>query len=269
MPIHTFPLDGPINLQVRIGQGSVTVDTEDDLAVATVRLEPRRNSSDLLEQTTVEMRGRTLVVSQPRQGGIFELSLFGGRRAQHGLDVHVVVPSGTAVKISTMTAPIVVAGRVGGADIAFGAADASLREVDGDLRLRYGSGSAKAVKVSGSVEVRSGSGNAQFGEIGGALNSGSGSGDLRVRVAHGAVRSRCGAGDAHLGEVHGDVDLTSGSGGMEIGLPEGMTARVDMHTGSGQLRSDLPIEDQPTSSKPAITLRARTGSGDVRLFRAA
>jgi hypothetical protein len=123
--------------------------------------------------------------------------------------------------------------------------------------------------VSGSVELRSGSGSASFGEIGGALNAGCGSGDLEVHVIRGAVRSRCGSGTARLGEVHGDVDLATGSGGLEIGLPPGVSARLDVHSGSGRVSSELPIEDAPASTTDVITVRAKTGSGDVRLFRAA
>lgn len=270
MPKHTFPIDGPINLLVRIGHGSVTVDTEDDLEQASVVIEAGKHAGDLLDQTVVMMNGRTLTVSAPRQGGIFDLPVF-GRRSGRSLDVKVVVPTGTAVKISTVTAPITVVGSIGGADLAFGAAEAGLRHVNGDLRLRYGSGTAKVVQVSGSVELRSGSGSASFGEIGGALNAGCGSGNLDVHVARGAVRSRCGSGTARLGEVHGDVDLATGSGGLEIGLPTGVTARLDIHSGSGHVTSELPVDDKPASAsaEDAITVRAKTGSGDVRLFRAA
>jgi hypothetical protein len=268
MPTHNFPLDGPINLLVRIAHGSVTVETADDLAEAQVVLDAGKHTGDLLEQTVVAMNGRTLTVTAPRQGGIFDLPVF-GRRASGGLAVRVLVPTGTAVKVSTFTAPIWITGDIGGADLAFGSGEAAVRHVDGDLRLRYGNGTAKAVEVTGSVQLRSGSGSAKFGTIGGGLTAGCGSGDLEVRVVHGAVRSRCGSGAAVLHEVHGDVDVASGSGGLEIGLPSGLSAKLDLHTGSGQVRSELPIEDHPKVAERSITLRARTGSGDVRLFRAA
>ena len=267
MPKHTFPLSGPIDLQVRIGHGSLTVEAQDDLDTAGVSIEARPHSTDLLAQTAVEMRGSTLAVVAPRQGGIFDA--LGLSRGNRGLDVRILVPSGTAVKLSTITAPIVVTGRVGDADVAFGSADAGLRHVDGDLRLRFGSGGVKVVRVTGSVQLRSGSGAAEFGEIGGALSSGCGSGDLSVRSVQGRVRSRAGSGSARLGRVHGDVDLASGSGGVEIGLPSGVTAQLDVHTGLGRVHSELPIESEPKNRDGAITLRARTGSGDVRLFRAA
>jgi hypothetical protein len=263
----SFPIAGPIKLQVRIGHGAVLIETADDLAEASVRIKADKHATELLTQTVVDMRGDTLVVHAPRQGGIFDL--FGGWRADRGLDVHVVIPGGTPVKVSTFTAPIRIPGRVGDADLAFGSAEAAVRDVDGALRLRYGSGTAKAVRVSGSVQLRSGSGDAQFGEIGGDLTAGCGSGNIQVRVSHGAVRSRCGSGNAALHEVHGDVDVASGSGGLEIGLPAGVSAQLDVSTGSGQLQSELPIEDAPKKSNQSIRVRARTGSGDVRVFRAA
>jgi hypothetical protein len=72
-----------------------------------------------------------------------------------------------------------------------------------------------------------------------------------------------------LREVHGDVDVASGAGGVEIGVPAGISARIDLHSGAGRVRSDFPVEGAAQSPEHAITLRARTGSGDVRLFRAA
>jgi hypothetical protein len=269
MPLHSFPLSGPISLDVRLAHGSVTIETADHLTEASVRLEAGKNAGDLLEQTAVELRGDTLVVHAPRQGGIFDLAKFGGLRGKAGLELHVVVPTDTPVKISTFTAPIRIAGDIGSADLAFGAAEAVVRRVGGDLRVRFGSGTAKVVEVTGSVQLRSGAGDAEFGEIGGALSSGCGSGNIQARVVHGVVHARCGSGNARLGAVHGDVDLASGSGGLEIGLPAGVSAELNVTTGSGRVRSELPIDDAPTSSAKPIHIKARTGSGDVRLFRAA
>jgi hypothetical protein len=229
----SFALTGPITLNVRIAHGVVVVETADDITAATVHIETDEHGVDLLADTVVGLRGSELAVLAPRQGGIFDLALFGGKRGGRGLDVGVVVPSGSDVKIATVTAPIRIPGRVGDADLAFGAGEAALHQVDGDLRLRFGSGSAQAAEVKGSVQLRSGSGNAR------------------------------------IEAVHGDVDVVNGSGGLELGLPAGVSAKLDVHTGSGKVRSDLPIEQAPLEASSKITVRARTGSGDVRLFRAA
>jgi len=269
MDTRTFPLDGPINMQGRIGHGSITVNAQDGLAEASVTLAPRHKDSDILERTVVELRGPTLVVTTPRQGGIFDLALLGGTRQRDAIGITVSVPSGTAVKLSAYTADITVNGRCGSADVASGSSTITLDQVDGDLRLRYGSGTARVAGVSGSVEAKSGSGDAHFGEIGGSLTSACGSGDLEVAAVRGSVRARAGSGTATLSAVYGDVDLVSGSGRLAIGLPAGRSARLDVTTGSGRVNSELPVDDAPAKSGTPITVRARTGSGDVRLFRAA
>ncbi len=268
---QTFPLDGPINLFVRIGRGAVTVETREDRTEAMVRLvhagsAPHGDPTLADPPVAAVMDGPTLHVATPREGALFDLF---GRGRTPALDVHIVVPTGTAVRITTHDAPITIIGRVAGADLAFGRGRADVQEVDGDLRLRFGQGTVRVARVGGSVHARSGAGDVQVGEIGGELRSGCGSGDVEVQILHGAGVVRSGSGGARLGEVHGDVDLTSGSGAMEIGLPDGRPARVDLHTGSGQVRCDLPVDSAPRASDGAITVRARTGHGDVRVFRAA
>lgn len=268
MTVKTFPLTNPINLSVRLGHGSLVVHCRDDLAEARVELTPRPGADDYVERITVEMSGPTLTVHAPRQGGVFDM--IGDMWRKHaGVDVDVTVPRGTAMKVSTYTAGVRVEGRSGGADIATGAADIDLDVVDGDLRLRSGSARASVAEVRGSVVLRSGAGDAHFGDVTGDLQSVCGSGLVEARLVRGNARVRAGAGEARLGAVYGNVDMASGSGPMSVGLPAGITARLDLQTGSGRVSSELPIEDHPNSDKGAITVRARTGSGDVRLFRAA
>jgi hypothetical protein len=269
MTTKTFPLSGPINLQLRIPHGAVTVEAVDGLAEASVEAVPRHKNSDVLERLVIELDGPTLLVRSPRQGGVFDLPIF-GRRGRDELDVQIRVPSGTAMHLLTFTASITVQGRVGGADLAWGAADASLDHVGGDLRVRFGSGTVRVAQVDGSVELRSGAGAVDLGEVRGAITAGCGSGNFDVLLAHDAVRSRSGSGNARIGAAHGDVDLVSGSGNVQIGVPAGVIAELDVSTGAGRIESDLPIDDAPRDAAAAsIKLRARTGSGRVRLFRAA
>ncbi|HEY7893094.1 MAG TPA: hypothetical protein VIC05_12875 [Solirubrobacteraceae bacterium] len=269
MSTTTFPLSGQTGLQVRIGSGSLTVHARDGLTEASVTLVPRVADSDIVERTLVELRGSTLYVTAPRQGGIFDLPILGGRRqVRNAMDVTVTVPSGSAVKATSVTADITVDGRCGAADIASGGSSISLDEVDGDLRLRYGSSTCQVGRVSGSVELRSGSGDARFGEIGGGLSAARGNGMLDVTTVHGPVRTRAGSGPTSLGAVHADVDLASGAGELAIGIPAGQAARLDVVTGSGRVDSELPIEEKPETSGKTITIRAKTGSGHIQLYRA-
>jgi hypothetical protein len=268
MTVQTFPLTGPIAFTGRLGHGGLTVRCLDELSEARVELTARPGAEDYLERITVDMTDGTLTVAAPRQGGVFDL--FGDVwRKSPGVDVAVTLPSGTPLKISTFTADVRAEGRCGNTDVAAGSARVELDEVDGDLRLRSGNAQSAVNRVRGSVQLRSGAGDVHLGEIGGDLHSGLGSGRLDVDVVHGRVHSRAGSGDARLGAVYGDVDLASGSGGVQVGLPAGVTARLDLQTSSGAVQSDLPVENAPASKSAAITVRARTGSGDVHLTRAA
>jgi hypothetical protein len=268
MTTRTFPITGAINLVGRIGHGSFRVEARDGVTEAAVTLTPRGNEA-ILERATVEMRGSTLVVNLPRQGGVFDLPIIGNRsRARDAVDVTVVVPTGTPAKISTFTADISTTGRLGSADLASGVATITVEAVDGDLRMRFGSGKAGVGYVRGAVQARSGSGSVHFGEVDGALMSARGSGDIAIDLVRGPVRTRAGSGDSSLGSVFDDVDLVSGSGSVTIGLPQGRSARVDVTTGSGRVESELPVESNATSSARPLQVRIKTGSGDIKLVRA-
>jgi Putative adhesin len=266
MTTKTFAVTKPITLVARIGHGSFRVTAVDGRTEASVTLTARTGSSEALGATTVELNGATLQITGPRQGGIFDV--FGARK-HDAIDVEVIVPSGTALKISSFTADVTVVGRCGAADLASAASNVVADIVDGDLRLRVGSGNCQVGRISGSVHCRSGSGTVQLGEVGGAVSCASGSGRLEVSESHGAVRFRTGSGGATLDAIHGNVDLATGSGELRVGVPAGVSARLDLTTGAGQVDSQLPITERSSGSGRAVTIRARTGSGDVHLFRAA
>jgi hypothetical protein len=266
MTTTTFAMKEPITVLARIGHGSLRVTAVDDLTEATVTLTARNDSSEALGRTTVELNGATLQIAGPRQGGIFDV--FSGHK-HDAVDVEVTVPSGTALKISSFTADLTVSGRCGAADLASAVAEVMAEYVDGDLRVRVGNGDCRVGRVSGSVHCRSGSGAVHLGEVGGAVSCASGSGRLDVGESHASVRFRTGSGGATLAAIHGSVDLATGSGELRVGVPTGIAARLDLTTGAGQVDSQLPITDRSSGTGRAITIRARTGSGDVHLFRAA
>jgi hypothetical protein len=262
---YTFPLTGPISLSARVGHGSLTVAARDGLAEASVTLVAR--DRDLLDKVTVELRGCTLVVHAPRQGGLADL--IGGWRRSDRLEITIEVPTGTTAKLATATAPITVTGSIGTADVPTGNATVDLAAVCGDLRLRYGNSESRVGSVTGSVQLRGGRCDARFGEVAGSLSSGLGSGSLNAATVRGDVHARSGSGSTTVDAAHGNVDLATGSGTLSIGVPDGVSVRLDVTTGSGSLHSDLPVEQAPRAGARTVTLRARTGSGDVRLVRAA
>lgn len=271
MSTTSFPLSGPIDLSCRVAFGTITVHAGDGVGEAKVVLTPRDPKSDYVERSTVELSGSTLIVHGPKpRGGFFDLPVFSGRFGERdAVDADITVPSGTPLKIASWGADVAVKGRAGATDIMSGSTTTEIDAVDGDLRLRYASGPARAQRVTGSIVVRAGSSSLVFGDVGGPIEIGCGTGSLEVATAGGRVRMRTGTGQATIAAAGGDVDFTSGSGGLSVGLRRGQPARLDVVTAAGQLRSDIPVEDAaPANTAHAITIKARTGSGDVRIFRA-
>lgn len=266
--VSTFPLTDRVDLVVKIGHGSVVVNAVDDEREAVVRLSPRDPSSDVLDRFTVELRGSTLQINGPRQGGLFDL-IGSWRREREAVDVVVEVPTDTPVKVVSASAEVTITGRCGDADVVTGSANVTVDAVAGDFRLRCGSAETHVRAVSGCAQVRAGSGEAHFGDVGGLLECGFGSGHVSATSARGGVRVRAGAGSAEVGATYGDVDIAFGSGAIRVGLPAGVPARVDVTSGSGQVHSDLTVERSPVRGGQPISVRARTGSGDVHLTRAA
>jgi len=266
--VSTFPLTESLDLVVKLGHGSVVVNAVDDAREAVVRLSPRDPASDVLDRFTVELRGSTLQICGPRQGGLLDL-IGSWRREREAVDVVVEVAGGTPVKVVSASAEVTVTGRCGDADVVTGSANVTVDTVAGDFRLRCGSAETHVRSVSGAAQVRAGSGEAHFGDVGGLLECGFGSGHVSATSARGGIRVRAGAGSAEIGATYGDVDIAFGSGAIRVGLPAGVPARVDVTSGSGQVHSDLTVEKSPARGGQPISVRARTGSGDVHLTRAA
>jgi len=201
--------------------------------------------------------------------GVYYLPVFNSRaRIVDAMDIEIVIPAGSGLKVSTFSADVTTHGRVGTSDLASGSTTMELEHVDGDARIRFGTGPLHIATITGSASVRAGSSDVTIGDGGGDLDVAFGTGSLEVAPAHGSVRLRTGAGSARIANAQADVDLTSGSGGLAIGLPAGQQARLDVVTGSGQLHTDMPVEQSRAGDGRAVTIRARTGIGDVTISRA-
>ncbi|MDR1998707.1 MAG: hypothetical protein LBQ06_02035 [Frankiaceae bacterium] len=268
--IHTFPVSGPLSLDCRTGFGTVTVHADEPVEQARVELVAVDSSSGVAEGAEVRLlEANALSIRAPKpRWSLFDIPFLGTKFAQRdAMNIDIVVPPGTPMRIAAWGGSVIVTGRAGALDVMSGCAAIEAPEIDGELRLRFGSGSAEVRRVRGTATVRSGGGRARIGEVDGAVTMVCGSGSLELGVARGPVRVRSGSGGATIGEAHGDVEMASGSGALCVGLPAGQPARLDIVTGSGRLDSQLPVEDVAPIGE-AITIRARTGSGNISIRRA-
>ena len=274
---RTFPVTGPLDVRCEFRNGSLALHGRDGLTEARVTIQARDAEVPVDKLFRVELTGNRLeVAEQPEHGSFLQAVLSGdlrgfGRGGLFGrteLDIVIEVPAGSTVKVAGMSASVTSTGRLGTTSISSGAAQISLELVDGALQLRGGSGLAEVHRVTGSCHVRGGSGQVRVGEVGGTLSVGVGSGEVAIGVAHGSVRVRSGSGSTMIEAAEQDVDIASSSGPVTIGLRPGQPARLDVATGSGRLNTEMPVQDSAPAGE-AITIRARTGSGDVTVRRAA
>ncbi len=106
--------------------------------------------------------------------------------------------------------------------------------------------------LTGAATISSASGDATVGEL---------VGDVRFRAASGSLV-------ASQPRSTATVAVQTGSGDVEVGVPEGTAARLDLRTGSGEVRNSLQPSDGPADGDETLTVHVRTGSGDIRVQRA-
>jgi len=274
---RTFPLSGLLDLNCQFSSGSLTVQARDGLAEARVAIRPRDGELPVEQLFRVELTGNRLdVIEQSEHGSSLLQAVLGGdlrnvrdrmfRRTE--VDILIELPTGSSMKVAVASASVNTTGRIGPTSISSGSSNVELDVVDGPLQLRGGSGNLAAHQVTGDANVRGGSGQVRIEEITGALSVAVGSGEVGVGIAHGGVRIRSGSGTTLIEVAERDVDIASSSGQVTIGLRAGQQARLDVATGSGRLHTEMPVQDSGPAGE-AITIRARTGSGDVIIRRAA
>ncbi len=265
---HRFETPEPVELYVENGKGSVEVHAT-ETRESTVSV-----TGDGADETSVEHKGRRLLVVAPRQGGLFSA----GRR----LDITVTVPLDSELASKLGSADLTARGRLGTTHIRSGSGDVSLEQV-GDTLVESGSGDVEVGRVQ-ALRVKSGSGDVRVDHAEGDVVVSTGSGDVRVVESRATVSAKSGSGDLSVGDASADVSFTTGSGDfvvesqrrgrvtgkgasgdVRIGIPAGVPVWTDLTTVSGVIHSSLAGAGQPEPGADHVELRVKTVSGDVVL----
>jgi len=237
MSAWEFPTDGPVDLQLHVLSGRVTVSaTATQTATVTIVGSGPRARSDAA--ATVAFDQGTLSVSVP--GGPWP--------GRHGsVDATVELPEGSSCHIDATSADVRCTGQLGAADIRATSGDIDVERVNAVAQLQTSSGDVD-LGAAAEAKVQTTSGDVSIGRVG----------DATVRTASGDVAIAAAAGR--------QVEVKCSSGDIGVGVAPGMGVYLDLSSVSGTVSSELePAED---AGEADMTLCCRSISGEVRIISA-
>jgi hypothetical protein len=280
MPVFDTP--APITADIDIYVGEVRINAS-DRADTVVQVRPSDPSTEasvqVAERTTVEFSGGRLLVRSPRPKALASLLPWRG-----SIDVTVDLPAGSRVE-ARGAADVIATGTLG---------ETIVRSLNGDLRLeetgplqaKTSNGDITVDRVSGPAEATTSNGTIRIGTLdgpglaksaNGAITLGEATGDLQVKTAAGDVtigRAQAGLtaktayGRIQVGAVvQGTVRLENGHGRVGVGIAEGTTAWLDVHSKHGVVRNTLTPADGPDNADTVVEVHAYTSYGDIDIHR--
>ncbi|HEU0086385.1 MAG TPA: hypothetical protein VFQ77_01810 [Pseudonocardiaceae bacterium] len=223
-------------------------------------------AAEAVHRTAIDFTEQRLTVRTPRDTPIRAIPLA----------MQVTAPAGSAVRARSGSADVTVDGVADWLDIATGSGEVRAQRCTGTADLRTGSGDVRLGPVLGPLRVRTGSGTVDVVSLDGPESADStaaadragsvqtGSGNVRLGAVARDLSVRTGSGDLIVVDASaGRFELLSGSGQLRVGIHPGVRAEVDISSGSGQARSDLPLGGPPPEGEVRLRVRARTGSGNA------
>jgi hypothetical protein len=178
------------------------------------------------------------------------------------------VPPGLQYVIKTGSADISISADISRSKIVSGSGDITIGNA-ADLDCNTGSGNISVARVHGNgARIGSGSGDISVGEVDCPLTAKSGSGEVVVQsIRGGSLQANSGSGDIGVTAASGSVDLRSASGSLTVGVADSLPAWLDLDSVSGDVKIALESAGPPEPGEPYISVRARTASGDIGIYR--
>ncbi|MEV4599677.1 DUF4097 family beta strand repeat-containing protein [Amycolatopsis sp. NPDC049253] len=216
--------------------------------------------ADAVRQARIEKTGNRLVV---RAAKAWQL-----RNVPVSVTVHA--PKGSHVEVRAGAADVTVTGTAGRADILTGSGEVTLEQADGAAIVRTGTGRVKLGPTPAGLQLRTGSGSVEAASVSGSATLATGTGNVWLGSVAGEVMARTGSGDLSVAEAaSGSVDLITGSGEVRVGIRRGVAAEVELASSAGRVHSELDVSDVPPEAGTTLRVRARTGTGNAVVTRAA
>ncbi len=223
-------------------------------------VDPASSPAEAVRQSRIEKLGNRLVVQAPKAWQLRNVAL----------SVKVHAPAGSHVEVRAGAADVTVTGSAGRVDLLTGSGEVKLDRADGSATIRTGSGGITLGPTLAGLQLRSGSGHVEASSVAGSATLATGTGNVWLGAVSGEVMARTGSGDLSVADAaSGSLDLITGSGEVRIGIRGGTAAEIDLTSSGGRVSSELDVLEAAPEGDVKLRVRARTGSGNAVVTRAA
>lgn len=277
---RTLRVNGPVNLQIETGSGSIRVRTGSSNEV---RVTGQIRAGSWLGSG--EDKVRKLEGNPPIQqsGNDIRIGHIDDPELRHDISIsyEVVTPANTQLHSSAGSGNQEISGVAGEVEANTGSGSIRASDLGSGLRAKSGSGSIEIDGVKGSVYARAGSGSIRATSVAGGFDGQTGSGHLELEQSSpGSVRAETGSGGLELRNVHGSLQanagsgsikaegdatgewrVRSGSGSVQLHLPKNASFDLNAHTGSGRIDLNHPVTVQGSIGRKEV--RGKVGNGGV------
>ena len=237
---RTLTVNGPVDLSVRTGSGSIQVRTgaaDRVQIIARVTASSRRDGIDPAERVRrvesappITQTGNVIRLGDTEDDPMYR---------NVAISYELIVPANTALNAQT------------------GSGNQTVGSLDGEVRAQTGSGNIRVERTGGSLHAQTGSGHIDAESVGGEVRARTGSGSVDVRQI-----------------VRADVNVQTGSGSVSLSLPPDAAFTLDAQTGSGSITTSQPLTVQGRVRRNRVTgtvrgggnsVHVRTGSGSIAI----
>jgi Putative adhesin len=272
--MHEFETPGNVSLHVRIPGGRVLVTTTETDRTTVEVIPLGRAGADAVDavKVTAQPRGDGHLIKIEQK----ETIRWGPLQISWGADVEVRVtcPPGSNLDLSGGSTDLRVEGPLRDVSVNTASGDVKLGDIARRLELKTASGDVSIGTIASGGQVVTVSGDLWLNAFDGDLLVRTISGDVRIGAIRGPLQIHTTSGDVNLEEVYaGEVRAQTVSGDVRIGVGQGTVVFIDAASVSGDLESDLGVDDAltPAADKagPVVPLHVKTVSGDVAIERGA
>ena len=228
---RTLTVNGPVELSVRTGSGSIQIRTGGGDRVQIMGRVSAGFSRDGMDPAE---RVRRVEGAPPiaQNGNVIRIGDTNDDPLYRNISIsyELVVPSNTQINAQS------------------GSGSQTIGSVDGAVRAQTGSGSIRLERAGGSLHAHTGSGHIEADSVGGEVRAQTGSGSVRVRQV-----------------ARADVNVQTGSGSVTLSLPADAAYTLDAQTGSGSISTAQPLTLQGRIGRHHLTGTVRGGGNNIRV----